>query len=125
MSSVYVATSLLNADQAKLVINRFREHGIEVTYDWTIHGQVFDDERLRQYGIEELDGVLRAELLFMMHPARSGTHVELGAALASNKPVVIVCDPSVERKTFYYVPNVSRFTLVDEAFEFALRKLKS
>lgn len=125
MPSVYVGTSLLNAEQAKKIITRFHAAGIQITYDWTVHGQVFDEDNLRKYGVEELNGVKNADLFFMLHPARSGTHVELGIALASGIPVVLVHDLNAERKTFYFVPNVFRFTSIDDAFVFALERLKS
>lgn len=123
MKSVYVATSLLNAEQAKNIISRFKEHNISVTYDWTKHGQVFSEQELTEFGIEEMNGVKNADLLFVMQPARTGTHVEFGIALGCNKPIVLVYIPGCELKTFYFVPNVFRFTSVDEAFNFALGKL--
>lgn len=150
MKSVYVATSLLNADRAKLVISMFKEHGVAISYDWTTHGQVFDESELQKIGTAEANGVKNADLLFMMHPARTGTHVELGIAIGCGKPVIIVFDQEqkqccklkqyltailrwfgisnrarVELKTFYFVPNVFRFTSLEKAFEFALEKLES
>lgn len=123
MPSVYVGTSLLNAKNAKDVIDRFTAAGINITYDWTKHGQVFDEKLLEEYGIAELNGVRDADLFFMLQPGRSGTHVELGIALGLNKPVIIVTSERIELKTFYFVPNVFRFQSVDEAFEFAISHL--
>jgi len=125
MPTVYVGTSLFNSDQAKSVMDRFRGHGVSISYDWTTHGQVFSESELEQYGIAEINGVTSADLFFMIPPARSGTHVELGAAIVSNKPVVLILEPTTELKTFYFVPNVFRFSSVDEAFTFALEKLKA
>lgn len=123
MKSVYVATSLLNAEQAKSIISKFHSNNVRVTHDWTKHGQVFDEKSLIECGIAELNGVKEADLLFMMHPARSGSHVELGIALGCNKPVVLVYNPGAELKTFYFVPNVFRFLSIEEAFSFALERL--
>ena len=144
MKSVYIATSLLNVEQARSIIKRFQKHNIHVTHDWTKHGQVFSERELKEFGIAEMDGVKNADLLFMIHPARTGTHVELGIALGCNKPVIIVFNKQIhwrrrfitwfnmligkkpsqpELKTFYFVPNVSRFASLEEAFNFALEKL--
>lgn len=125
MPSVYVGSSLLNANQASEVMQRFRDAGVDITYDWTpLVGQKFSDEQLGKYGIEEINGVKNADLFFMLSPARHGTHVELGIALASGKPVVMVDDPHAEKKTFYFVPNVFRFSSLDAAFVFTMTCLK-
>ena len=125
MPSVYVGTSLLNIDNAKRIINRFQKVGVNITYNWTAHGQVFNEIELCKYGIEEMNGVKNADLFFMLQPGRAGTHVELGLALAYSKPIVIVTNDKIELKTFYFVPNVFQFYSEDEAFTFAIEKLKS
>lgn len=123
MPKVYVGSSLLNATAVRAVQERFRSAGVEITYDWTTHGRVTSADDLAQYGRAELDGVLNSDLFFMMHPARTGTHVELGIALAAKIPIVMVNDLSAEQKTFYYLPNVHLFTDLEVAFSFAMRKL--
>lgn len=124
MPKVYVGSSLLNATAVKSIQERFRAEGIEITYDWTTHGKVESERELIAYGHAEMAGVLSCDLFFMMHPARTGTHVELGLALAANKKIVLVNDLTVEQKPFYYLPNVYRFTSVDEAFDYAMRTLQ-
>ena len=125
MPSVYVGTSLLNISLAKEIINKFRSHGVDISYDWTTHGQVFNSDDLYKYGTKEFDGVKSADLFFMICPARTGTHIELGIALAYGKPIVLVLDKDTELKTFYFLQNVSRFSSLEVAFSFALEKLKS
>lgn len=124
MASVYVATSLENAKNAKQIISMFIDNDIDITYDWTVHGRIDEEHMLGQIGKFELDGVLSADLLFMMQPARQGTHVEMGVALAANKKIILVQDGLSERKTFYYLPNVLRFDDQKTAFDKALEILR-
>ncbi len=123
MAKIYIGSSLLNADQVKSLIGRFTASGVSITYDWTQHGRVYDEQDLMRYGEAEYRGVVESDLFFMVQPARTGTHVEMGIALALNKPIVLVNDRTVEQKTFYYLPNVHRFESVDDAFDFTIRKL--
>ena len=123
MRSVYIGSSLLNAAQVKEVITKFRAVNIQVTYDWTTHGRVTHEDDLKIYGMAEYRGVVECDVFFMIHPARNGTHVELGIALACNKPVVMVTIDGIEPKTFYYLNNVHRFNKVDDAFDFTVRML--
>ena len=121
MYKVYVGSSLHNAAQVREVYGLLKQHDIHITYDWTTHGQVHTEEELRRYGIEECRGVYDCDVFLMLHPARLGTHVELGIALALNKKVVMVCAADVEQKTFYYLPNVERHSNVDEAVASVIR----
>jgi nucleoside 2-deoxyribosyltransferase len=124
MARVYIGSSLLNANQVKEVIAQFKSVGIDITYDWTSHGKVTHEDDLKIYGMEEYRGVVECDLFFMIHPARNGTHVEMGIALACNKPIVMVLMDGIEHKTFYYLANVHRFKDLDDAFNFSVRMLK-
>ena len=126
---VYVATSLHNADVAKQVIQKFRDNNVEITYDWTTHGKITDESLLKEYGEAEAKGVFDADLLFMIQPARTGAHVEMGIAIGMNMmgrniPIILVLDGNSEAKTFYYVSNVHRFDSLEAAFQFAIERLK-
>lgn len=138
MKKVYVATSLFNAKAAKEVIARFRSHGVEITYDWTTHGKLTDPKDLAVAGIGEATGVIEADLIFMMQPARTGAHIEMGIAIgynmtisahlefgrATKKPIILVEDGNSEDKTFYYVDNVHKYQDIDTAFSVALKMLE-
>lgn len=131
MPSVYVASSLYNADRAKEFVEIFRNNGISITHDWTEHGRITDEEQYRKYGELELYGVLDADLLFFVQPGRSGAHVELGAMLAmvhtGHQKTIVMLDESdsTEQKTFYHLESINRFTNASDAVEFALRRLKN
>ncbi len=121
---VYIASSLHNIARVKHFEQRFEEQGATITYKWSNHGQVFSEEELRKYAIGERDGVLECQLFFMVHPARFGAHVELGIAIANKIPIVILEETPIEQKTFYYLEGVFKFTTEDDAFNFAINKLK-
>lgn len=128
--SVYVASSLLNATRVREVQNRFRAAGIEISYDWTSLGKITDESILAKIGEDEEQGVVTCDLLFMMHPARNGTHCELGMARVLDKHIIILEEgPEFEKKPFYYRPAdsyrpIHRFKNEDEAFSLALELLK-
>lgn len=128
--TVYVGSSLHNAQRVRQIQQKFRDAGVEITYDWTGHGQIFDDETLALVGEEEERGIRECTLFFMVHPARNGTHCELGMARVLDKHIVILEEGDFEKKTFYYRPAshpnpIHRFTSEDEAIAFALRLLRS
>lgn len=110
----YIASSLMNAGVVKEHIEILNALGYELTYDWTSHGKITEEEygdnwlaKLKEVGIQERDGVLNAEMIIMIMPARAGSHVELGIAIAQNKPVYILTyDVEYEVKTFYHLDNV-------------------
>lgn len=128
--AVYVGSSLLNATRVKEIQNRFREAGIAITYDWSVHGKISDDRQLAEVGELEEQGVRDCDLFFMIHPARNGTHVELGMARVLDKHIVILEEtPAPEKKTFYYRPEghkypIHRFTDPDQAVNFAIELLQ-
>lgn len=121
---VYVGTSLHNAARAKQVIAKFQQAGVTITYDWTTHGQLFDDTELARCGVLEVAGVKDCDVFFMIQPGRAGSHCELGIAIALNKPVVILDELNTEKKPFYYCEGVHRCKTEDEAFTTAFSILK-
>jgi hypothetical protein len=122
MTAIYIATSLLNADRARQIMARFIELGVSITYDWTVHasGQVYSDDDLATIGKAEVAGVTNCDVLFLIQPGRNGSHFEMGLAHGLNKPVVILEEVAVERKTFYYLDNVHRFKTEQDAINFTL-----
>lgn len=128
MHKVYIASSLHNADRVQKLAKLFISHGIEISYDWTTHGQVFSKDELKRYGEAEINGVLDADVLFFLQPGRAGAHVELGIALAMtrlgrNIAIVLLEEEPVEQKTFYYLDSVNKFDDIDDAINFTLRIL--
>lgn len=114
----YCATSLNNADQAKIVIRRLCDFGHECSYDWTSHGKVSGHQAMLDICLKELEGVLEADVVVVLWPGRRGTHVELGAALATNKPVFFIVPPDFDADvSFYHHTNIITFDNLDKAIE--------
>ena len=130
MKSVYVATSLHNAARAREIQRRFRAYGVAVSYDWTVHGRIDDPAELARVGELEEQGVRDCDLLFMIFPARSGAHCELGMARALGKHIVLLEEElPPEEKTFYHRPAaharpIHRFNDADAAIALALSLLR-
>lgn len=109
----YIATSLDRAAEHNLVRDALARLGIGCTYDWTEHGSVYAEgmARVEQVAMLEIGGVLKADVVVVLLPGGKGTHVELGAAIAADKPVVLYSqDPEVilgpKTCAFYHHPNV-------------------
>jgi hypothetical protein len=126
---VYIAGSLKNSARIQEIQNKFRSVGIEITYDWTTHGFVDNEKLLPEIGRKERDGVLEADVLFLVQPGRLGSHVEFGIAVAMNAlgtkiPIIILEEVEMEMKPFYYLDCVTRFKEEQPAFEFALEEIR-
>lgn len=107
MAKVYVASSLMNKNNVRNLYDYIRCNDHSITYDWTTHGQVSGVDDLKDVGKKEFDGVVDCDILVMLMPARMGSHVELGIALALGKPVVIITNGlDYEDKSFYHLDGV-------------------
>jgi len=87
----YIATSLSRIADHNALRDRLRvEFGVELTYDWTTHGSMqAQPDRWSEVALAELNGVVLADFVVVLLPGGRGTHVELGAALASGTPVIL------------------------------------
>ena len=86
-----------------------------MTYDWTTAGgPAASTETLAEICQAEVDGVLSADRVIFLMPGGRGTHVELGLALASGKPVSMwsetesVFTPEGRTSVFYHHRLVRR-----------------
>lgn len=94
----YIASTLANADTVKRIADYLTSKGWSQTYDWTEHGPVKDLNDLERVSSEELFGVTGCDVFFLLLPGKRGSHAELGAALATKKPVIIL---SPDQDLFY------------------------
>lgn len=87
----YIATSLSRHDDHNLVRDTLAGFGHEITYDWTVHGSVRDQNAdiIRRVAMAETQGVQVADIVIVLLPGGRGTHVELGMALVLGKPVLL------------------------------------
>ncbi len=129
MKSVYVASSLYNADMVRAAYDELREAGLRISYDWTTHGLVSDRSRLRDIANKEIEGVASADYLLFLTPARTGSHVELGIAIALKKPIYMMLPghnaPNIELKTFYFAETVKLFDNYTDAINKLISDAKS
>lgn len=106
----YLATRKDRGAEATRLLRALKSHGWERTYAW-VTGDEATIERLSEIALKELKGVEEADALIVLLPGGYGTHVEIGAALALGKPVIL---HAPDRKTldtpypcpFHYHPNV-------------------
>ena len=84
----YIASTLENAEMVRWFAGKLKSWGWQQTYDWTVHGPV-QGPLLAETAEKELSGVKEADIVFVLFPAKRGTHVELGAAIALEKKVVL------------------------------------
>lgn len=111
----YVATRFSNKAEvrrtAKLLKQQF-DH--DITYNWAEQPLMpITETLLRESAIEEINGVNSADYVVAILPGGYGTHVEIGAALAQDKPVFLVVpndglllDSNKNSVPFYKHPNV-------------------
>ncbi len=87
----YIATSLERASTHNIIRDALIKLGHVITYDWTIHGSVknVSVNKLKEVGNLMLKGVKDADFVVVLLPGGKGTHTELGASLAYNKPVFL------------------------------------
>ena len=112
----YIATSLSRAPAHHVVRDALKTLGHEISYDWTWHGSVksVSKERLREVATLELEGISKTDFVVVLLPGGSGTHLELGFAIAKGKKVFLHSeDPLLfelgpQTNAFYHHPDVTR-----------------
>lgn len=92
---VYVATKFEDKRFASFWMGLLRAAGIEITHDWSAAEQDSDaqatDEERTEHAMLDFQGVLDADLVWILAPKASGSGcwTEMGIALGRNIPVVL------------------------------------
>jgi hypothetical protein len=110
----YIATSLSRAAYHNTVRDSLKIWGHEISYDWTLHGNVksASKEHLQEVASLDLDGVSEADFVIVLLPAGNSTHLELGFAIAKGKKIFLHSeDPLVfelgpQTNAFYHHSDV-------------------
>lgn len=112
----YIATKLENHAAHNVIRDCLHERGWRITYDWTTHGPVWrlGEDTIRETAVKEVQGVSCADVVVVLWPGGRGTHVELGAAIALGKRIVIHAESGPrgllgigpETCAFYWHPQV-------------------
>ena len=109
IGKVYVASSLDNKKRVSDIIENLKLNGIDITYDWTSHGRVYDLDELKEIAVKEENGVRECDLFIMVLPGGGGTHFEFGIARTLNKKIFILEELDVEQKSFYYLEGLNKY----------------
>ncbi len=114
---IYVAGKWSESKGVKKVMEMLESRGHIITLDWT--GHVHPDKS-KEYAIEDIKGVRECDVLVacMWTPDifYKGCWVEIGAALALDKKVVIIGHEV--SSVFLGHPNVHVFNFKEEALDF-------
>ena len=118
----YIATKLENHAEHNRLMAALNDLGHECTYDWTVHGPVYEKGlgRVRAVAVLEALGVKEADEVIVLWPGGRGTHVELGIALGAGKPVNFISaveghhEATVETCAFFHHPLVRRYRDMEE-----------
>jgi nucleoside 2-deoxyribosyltransferase len=129
-ASYYAASRLGNADMVKALHTMMRDHGWSPSYDWTVHGSVRGNaDLIAEAAKEELRSVRAANVVIVLLPGGRGTHVELGAALALEKPVLLYTEDrgllSFDERTsvFYHHHGITRVEVFDQIPQYAVNAI--
>lgn len=119
---IYVASKFEEGPFVKKVMESLESIGHTITHDWTGESDVGKegDERkqfLMKCATQDLEGVLSCDLLLLLnHPHGKGMFTELGMALATRKPVIIV-KPNLATNIFFNLPECRSVDTVGEAID--------
>jgi hypothetical protein len=114
----YLSTRKDRSAQAAALLEALKDRGWERTLDWAAqkdHPDAYSDS-----AVAEIAAVREADVLLVLLPGGYGTHVEIGAALALGRSVIL---HAPDRKTldtpypciFHYHPRVK--LLVSEVLD--------
>jgi nucleoside 2-deoxyribosyltransferase len=106
----YLATRKDRATEADAISNELKDYGWERTLTWSDQAHA-DSESHAALAQAELRAVTEADVLIVMLPGGYGTHVEIGAALALGKPIVLHAPDQKTLETpypcvFHYHPRI-------------------
>lgn len=122
---IYVAARFTEKETVNKIYDQLRRAGHEITADWTLHKNVkpYDQniEIVREYAIEDAEGVKAADVLLLLTSPESGSGVstELGIAIASKEltgyPKIYVIGEYAATNAFFFHPAVEKFDTLEEA----------
>jgi nucleoside 2-deoxyribosyltransferase len=107
----YLATRKDRESQANKISEALQARGWQRTFIWEAKDSASADE-YSATAKSELDAIRNCDALIVLLPGGYGTHVEIGAALALAKPVVIHAPDQKTLETpypcvFHYHPGVT------------------
>ncbi len=94
------------------MLEALKRHGWGQTYDWADKSlKCASPRESAEIAVAEIAGVGESDVLIVLLPGGYGTHVEIGAALALGKPVIVHAPDRATLETpypcvFHYHPRV-------------------
>jgi len=105
---IYISSSCENREAVKTLQRILINDGHEITFDWTIHEDAPESPaQATQWAMEDVTGVLKADLMLFITPGRRGAHVELGIGIAMRRPIFIL--GKYYDNIFYRYPTITMF----------------
>jgi len=106
----YLSTQKDRNAEAAPLLEALKAKGWDRTFDWADR-EASTESEYADLAVAEIAGIRDADVVIVILPGGRGTHVEIGAALAMGKPVII---HAPNRKTletpypcaFHYHPSV-------------------
>jgi nucleoside 2-deoxyribosyltransferase len=107
----YIATAKNREDQANALADILRVRGWRRSFTWSAQDGA-STQTHSEIAKQEIDAIRSSDVLIVLLPGGYGTHVEIGAALALGKPVIL---HAPDRTTlanpypcvFHYHPDVT------------------
>ena len=121
MIKVYVAGPWQDRPAVRVVADRLREVGYGVECRWLDHDEIAEDDPkrddyLREQALHDIQDLLSADAMVYVNSRKSeGKATELGIAIATLKPIIIVGDRS---NNIFLNLNIPAFPNVDEAIHY-------
>jgi hypothetical protein len=115
---VYIATDSREREYARFLQELCRANNIEVTSRWiddeSFDNDSVDEEYLASWSINDLVDVVKSDVLLLFNPGKyknsgtGGRHVEVGCAITSDIPIVLLGDRT---NIFHYHPSVAHYPI--------------
>ena len=84
----YLSTQKDRSPEAFPLLEALKTKGWERTFDWA-NREASNEPEYADLAVAEITGIRDADVVIVILPGGRGTHVEIGAALAMGKPVII------------------------------------
>lgn len=137
MNNIYIAAQFKDAELVDILLQRInkvynelnetkRLKPWELTFDWPKYGEIKDEpEKMPWLATKEIEAVKKADIFGFITPGGRGAHVELGVALALNKPVIMY-DKGMDDKydypcLFHEYPNIYKVGECPKEFAYMVR----
>ncbi|MBM0065538.1 group-specific protein [Alkalicoccobacillus gibsonii] len=129
MKTFYIGSSFRNIEQVHLVAQALIGEGFIHSYDWTRLESIQSVDELATIGEHEKEAIICSDSVIFILPLGKSSHVELGIALASQKPVYLYSQTDElftldHTSSFYHLEGIDRFVGTFDAFlDYLFKKL--